>query len=193
LVVERFASMNGIEDEKWMRYAESLRGLSSCKRRQHGAAIVSSCGARTVFGTNHSLDFRECVECIREKENIPSGTCYEKCMSIHAEQDALATAARRGMRTEGGTLYITGCPCVACARMIFQAGIKRVVIGMREPHAIKETLTLFSDYDIEVRHMWYEAHPKGASAFSEACAECSQTGGVCERERCPDWPKEGAE
>ena len=73
--------------------------------------------------------------CWRERNNIPHGEQYEKCVAVHAEQNAIISASRRDML--GSTLYLSGfeagrpiedaTPCLICARLIKNAGIARVV------------------------------------------------------------------
>ena len=66
-------------------------------------------------------------ECLRKKRGIPSGTHAETCYAIHAEQNAIIQAAKLGSSIYGATLYCTHQPCVICAKMIVNSGIKRVV------------------------------------------------------------------
>ena len=70
----------------------------------------------------------ELGECYRIKNNIPSGTCYETCRSIHAEQNAIIQAGQD--RCQGATMYIYGHNfiCILCKRFIVQSGIKDVYL-----------------------------------------------------------------
>jgi dCMP deaminase len=61
--------------------------------------------------------------------NVPSGTRYELCRSIHAEQNALLQAAIHGVSILGGTMYITGYPCIICAKLIANSQLSRIVIA----------------------------------------------------------------
>ena len=70
---------------------------------------------------------------MRRTLNIPSGTKHELCYAIHAEQNAIIQAAKMGVSIEGATLYCTHQPCVICAKMIVNAGIKRVIYGEGYP------------------------------------------------------------
>ena len=72
-------------------------------------------------------------ECLREKKGIASGTHAEICYAIHAEQNAIIQAARLGISIDGATLYCTHQPCVICAKMIVNAGIRRVVYQEGDP------------------------------------------------------------
>lgn len=103
---------------------------STCLRAQHGAIITRDnriiCTGYNGSppGTYHCIDH----SCWRIDNNIPSGTQYEKCRSIHAEQNALMQAAKFGLSVDETTMYITDVPCEICAKMIHTAGIDRVVI-----------------------------------------------------------------
>ena len=74
---------------------------------------------------------KHCVElggCLREKLKIPSGQRHELCRALHAEQNAIIQAATLGQSIEDGTIYITHQPCAICAKMIINAGLKRIVV-----------------------------------------------------------------
>lgn len=108
----------------------SLR--SNCLRAQVGAVIVAP--DRTVKATGYNgtpSKVISCAErnfCYRVANNIPSGTRYETCRSIHAEQNAIIQAGKE--RSEGATMYIYGHDfiCILCKRFIVQAGIKEVFL-----------------------------------------------------------------
>jgi dCMP deaminase len=117
----------------------------TCLRRNFGAIIVNNDEIIST-GFNGSPRGREnCCDrniCIREEQNIPSGTRYEICRSVHAEANCIISAARKDML--GGTLYlacrdvktgeIDGAvePCSMCKRLIINAGINEVVIRVSE-------------------------------------------------------------
>ena len=63
-----------------------------------------------------------------EKLQIPSGQRHELCRALHAEQNAIIQAATLGQSIEDGSIYITHQPCVICAKMIVNAGLKRIVV-----------------------------------------------------------------
>jgi dCMP deaminase len=64
---------------------------------------------------------------LRESRNIPSGQRQELCRGLHAEQNAILQAAAFGVSLKDSELYCTHQPCVTCAKMLINAGIKRVV------------------------------------------------------------------
>ena len=114
-------------DTYWMKIVEDIALRSTCIRRHIGCVIVNN---NVIVSTGYNgppsgLPHCDEVGCIREKLNIPSGTRMEVCDAVHAEQNAII----RGdpLRLKGATLYVNAKPCKMCARMIINAGIKRVV------------------------------------------------------------------
>lgn len=116
-------------DVYFSELARLVASRSTCKRRQVGAILVK--GDRIIAtgyngapqGLAHCLD----VGCLREEMEIPSGHRYELCRGVHAEQNAIINAAIYGVSTLDSTLYCTNQPCILCARMLINAGVKRVV------------------------------------------------------------------
>ena len=94
---------------------------------------------------------RDKGECLRRKLNIPSGTRHELCYAVHAEQNAIAQAAKMGINLEGATLYCTHQPCVICTKIIINAGIKRVVYKHGYPDEF--SLELLKEAQIQLDKM----------------------------------------
>lgn len=122
-------------DEYFMAIAKVIATRSTCLRHSVGAVIVKN---KHIISTGYngvSKGFPHCLEigCIRDEQNIPSGTHTEICRAIHAEQNAIIQAALHGVSTEGGILYCTHQPCIICAKMIVNAGIIRVVYKNKYP------------------------------------------------------------
>ena len=102
---------------------------ATCLRRQVGAVLVMD---KRLLATGYNgapSGLAHCLEvgCLREKNNIPSGERHELCRGIHAEQNAIIQAAFHGVRIQGATLYCTNLPCVICAKMLINAGIKEII------------------------------------------------------------------
>ncbi len=118
-------------DEYFMQMAELAATRSTCLRRHVGAVIVQD---RHVVATGYNGAPRGIIHCgerggcLREKLNVPSGERHELCMGLHAEQNAIIQAALHGVCTKGATLYCTHQPCVICAKMIINAGVRRIVV-----------------------------------------------------------------
>jgi len=118
-------------DSYFMKMAELVSTRSTCLRRQVGAVIVQD---KHIVATGYNgaprgiMHCDERGECLRQKLGVPSGERHELCMALHAEQNAIIQAATSGQTIEGATIYITHQPCIICAKMIINAGIRRIVV-----------------------------------------------------------------
>ncbi|PIU42252.1 MAG: cytidine deaminase [Candidatus Omnitrophica bacterium CG07_land_8_20_14_0_80_42_15] len=117
-------------DEYFIDIAKLVSKRSTCLRRKVGAVIVKN---RRILATGYNgtpSGIRHCEEvgCLREKLKIPSGERHELCRGLHAEQNALLQASLYGISLEGSSLYCTNQPCLICAKMLINAGIREVVI-----------------------------------------------------------------
>ena len=122
-------------DKRFMEMAEVVASWSSCfqENRHVGAVIVKEKRILTTGYNGAPSGIESCAEkgeCLRRKLNIPSGTKHELCYAVHAEQNAIAQAAKLGISVEGATLYCTHQPCVICAKIIINSGIKKVIYKM---------------------------------------------------------------
>lgn len=124
----------------WVEYfldmAKTCSTRSNCIRANVGAVIVGDDKKIKATGYNGTPSKVEsCAErgeCFRIKNNIPSGTRYETCRSIHAEQNAIIQAGQD--RCQGSTMYIWGHDfiCILCKRFIVQSGITEVYLRKDE-------------------------------------------------------------
>ena len=123
-------------DHYFMDMAKLTSQRSTCLRRQVGAVIIQD---KHIIATGYNGAPRHvahCDErggCLREKMNVPSGERHELCMALHAEQNAIIQAATLGQSIEGGTMYITHQPCAICAKMIINAGIRKIIVNEGYP------------------------------------------------------------
>ena len=125
---------------EWNNYfleiAKTVSKRSNCLRAQVGAVIVGTDKKIKATGYNGTPSkVVSCMElgfCYRMKNNIPSGTRYETCRSIHAEQNAIIQAGQD--RCMGSSMYIWGHNfiCILCKRFIVQAGIEKVYLKKDE-------------------------------------------------------------
>ena len=119
-------------DEYFMEMAVLTARRSTCLRRHVGAVIVQEkhIVATGYNGAPRGLDHCGDWEggCLRQQLGIPSGQKHELCRALHAEQNAIIQAATLGQSIEGATIYITHQPCIICAKMIINAGIRRIVV-----------------------------------------------------------------
>ncbi len=130
-------------DEYFMEMAELTAKRSTCSRRNVGAVIVRDNRAVATGYNGAPRGLAHCEEmggCLREKLGVPSGQRHELCRALHAEQNAIISAASMGNAIEGGTIYITHQPCVICAKMIVNAGIKRIVVREGYPDELSQEI-----------------------------------------------------
>ena len=116
-------------DEYFMNITEDVSLRSTC-RRKVGAVITLDNKIKSTGYNGSPKGLSHCMEkggCMRQINNIPSGTRQEFCRAVHAEQNAIIQAAVDGVSIKGGTLYVNTYPCSICARMIINAEIKKVV------------------------------------------------------------------
>ena len=134
--------MNRIsKDNYYLDIAETVIGRATCLRRCYGAIIVKNDEIISTGYNGAPRGRRNCVDlgrCAREAMQVPRGERYELCRSVHAEANAIISAARSEVL--GATLYMacqdpkTGqlipdsTSCSMCRRLIINAGIRRVVI-----------------------------------------------------------------
>jgi len=128
------------KENYYLDIADTVRMRSTCKRRRYGAIIVSSDEIIATGYNGAPRGRRNCLDrgkCMRDELEIPHGERYELCRSVHAEANAIISAARRDMI--GATLYLTGrevetgelladtLPCSMCRRLIINSGIEKTV------------------------------------------------------------------
>jgi len=134
-------------DKRFMEMSRLIATWASCYQtdRKIGCVIVKNKRIMTTGYNGAPAGIRTCVErgeCLRKKLGIPSGTKHEICYATHAEQNAIAQAAKLGISIEGATLYCTHQPCVICAKIIINSGITRVVYEKGYP----------DDFSLEILH-----------------------------------------
>ena len=137
-------------DDYFMEIAQVVSKRSTCLRRSVGAVIVKNkqIVATGYNGTPKNLPHCEETGCLREQLKVPSGKMHELCRGIHAEQNAVVQAAYHGVSVNGGTVYCTHQPCVICAKMIINSGIKRIVY--RHGYPDEFSMQLLSDAGVQV-------------------------------------------
>ncbi|MDD4495618.1 MAG: cytidine/deoxycytidylate deaminase family protein [Eubacteriales bacterium] len=137
-------------DEYFMQIVELVKTRSTCLRRQVGALIVKDKRILSSGYNGAPSGCKHCSEtgCLRDKLNIPSGERHELCRASHAEQNAIAQAAYAGTSIKDGTLYVTAQPCVLCAKLAINAGIKKIIF--RGDYPDKLSLDLLQEAGIRV-------------------------------------------
>lgn len=123
-------------NDYFLEIARTVAKRSNCLRAHVGAVIVGADKKIKATGYNGTpskvVSCMELGECYRIKNNIESGTRYETCRSIHAEQNAIIQAGQD--RCQNGTMYIWGHNfiCILCKRFIVQSGIETIYLKKDE-------------------------------------------------------------
>lgn len=139
-------------DEYFLEIASVVAGRSTCLRRRVGALLVKEKRILTTgyngapTGLTHCLD----VGCLRLEKNIPSGQRHELCRGLHAEQNAIIQAALYGISVEGADLYCTHHPCSLCAKMLVNAGVRRIVLRDEYPDELAQDILNEAGVRVEV-------------------------------------------
>ena len=129
-------------DRRYLRMAKIWSENSYCSRRQVGALIVKD---KMIISDGFN-GTPSGFENICEDENGVT-----KPYVLHAEANAITKIARSGNNSDGATLYVTDSPCIECAKLIIQAGIKRVIYG-RE-YRLTDGIDLLRRANIEVIYL----------------------------------------
>ena len=131
-----------ILDKRYMRMALIWAENSYCQRRQVGALIVKD---KMIISDGYN-GTPAGFENVCEDENGVT-----RPYVLHAEANAITKIARSSNNSEGTTMYVTASPCIECAKLIIQAGIKRVVYA--EKYRLEDGLDLLKRANIEVVYL----------------------------------------
>ena len=129
-------------DERYLRMADIWSENSYCTRRKVGALIVKE---KMIISDGFN-GTPSGFENVCEDENG-----LTKPYVLHAEANAITKIARSGNNSDGATLYVTASPCIECAKLIIQCGIKRVVYG--EHYRLTDGIDLLRRAGIQVDYI----------------------------------------
>jgi len=126
-------------DKYFMEIAHVVKTRSNCSARQVGAIIVKD---RRIIATGYNgtpMGIKNCFEegcerCSKRMSGkIKPGEDIDKCICLHAEQNALLQSAYHGISTKDTTIYTTDTPCNQCAKMIINSGVKKIISENKYP------------------------------------------------------------
>ncbi len=129
-------------DERYLRMARIWAENSYCQRRQVGALVVKN-GMIISDGYNGTPSGFENI--------CEDDSGVTKPYVLHAEANAITKLARSSNNSDGATIYITASPCIECAKLIIQSGIKRVVYG--EKYRLMDGIELLQRAGVEVVYL----------------------------------------
>ncbi len=107
----------------FMRIALQVATRSTCNRKHIGAVIVRD---KTILSTGYNGSIRGLPHCDEGDHLMENGHCVR---TVHAEANAIAQAAKNGIRLEGAEIYITASPCWTCFKLLANAGIIKINFG----------------------------------------------------------------
>ena len=139
-------------DEYFLEIVKVVASRATCDRGRNGAVIVKNRRILTTGYVGSPAGMSHCDEVGHMLHDVidENGKTSKHCVrTIHAEQNAILQAALHGVSTEGSTIYTKFEPCFVCAKMIINAGIKRVVCERRY-HANELTRRIFKEAQIEL-------------------------------------------
>jgi len=126
-------------DTRYLRMARIWAENSYCQRRKVGALVVKE---KMIISDGYNGTPSGFENVCEDDNNVT------KPYVLHAEANAISKVARSNNSSDGATLYVTASPCMECAKLIIQAGIRRVVYG--EEYRIADGLELMRRADIEI-------------------------------------------
>lgn len=144
--------MRPSKDDYYLNIALEVARRGTCLRRNFGAVIVNNDEIVSTGYTGAPRGAKNCIDigsCKRQELKIPSGERYELCRSVHAEANAIISAARDRML--GGKIYLSGIdsenaeklaearPCKMCKRIIINAGVKEIIVRTADSGIKKHT------------------------------------------------------
>ena len=129
-------------DLRYLRMARIWAENSYCQRRKVGALVVKEKMIKSVGYNGTPSGFENVCE---DEMNVT------KPYVLHAEANAITKLARSSNNSDGATLYVTASPCIECAKLIIQAGIKRVIYG--EQYRLTDGIDLLKRANIEVKYL----------------------------------------
>lgn len=109
----------------YCRLTLEVASMSTCLRRAVGCIIVKDKQVVSTGFNGAPSGVPHCEKCPRE--GLPSGEKLELCIGAHAEQNAIAQAAKHGISVNGATAYVNVQPCSHCIKTLINAGIRKVI------------------------------------------------------------------
>ncbi|HXW51541.1 MAG TPA: cytidine/deoxycytidylate deaminase family protein [Candidatus Acidoferrales bacterium] len=133
-------------DEYFQAITRAVASRATCSRKAVGAVLVKN---KLILATGYNgapAGLRHCDH--RDGGDLHNGHCSR---STHAEQNAIVQAARHGISIEGATLYCTNNPCLACTKLLINAGVRRIVYEDTYPDAL--ATELLAEAGVALEHL----------------------------------------
>lgn len=184
------------KNQYYLNIAQQVAQRATCMSAHFGCIIVKDDQIISTGYNGAPRKTKDCYEigfCLRRKLGVKSGTQYEMCRSVHAEQNAIVNAARAGVSLLGSNMYLFGkriwegadellnaYPCFICKKMILNAGVSKIISndedGKLVEYDVEEWTEQWSKNDMIEDTQKYSANYKKEGA-EEAGGCCG--GGCC--------------
>ncbi|MFH1671273.1 MAG: cytidine/deoxycytidylate deaminase family protein [Candidatus Portnoybacteria bacterium] len=145
-------------DDYFLEIANTAAKRATCDRGRSGCVIARNRQLLVTGYVGSPMGFSHCDDIghMIRKVTRENGETSEHCVqTVHAEQNAICQAARRGVSIEGSTLYCRMTPCRTCAMLLINCGIERVVCERRY-HQAEESEEMFKLADIQLEYKFNE-------------------------------------
>ena len=165
-----------------MKLARLIAEKSPCVRRKVGCIVTNADHRIVSCGYNGNISGHpHCTKetCYRYQNNIPSGQMPELCAAIHAEQNAIVSAAIQGVSLENSFIYVTTMPCITCMKMLLSVkpkwmffesdydikNIQWILDNEKHCHIVRVSLDEYDNFDYQYLtkqdlYMNHSAHVK---------------------------------
>lgn len=142
--------------EYFMGITYMVAERSTCTRRKVGAIAVRD---KRILATGYNgapANISHCLDvgCLRAELGVPSGQRHEICRGLHAEQNVIVQAAVHGVSIAGADIYCTTQPCLICAKMLINCGIKTIFFAEGYPDDLSETM--FKEAGVKLERLDYQ-------------------------------------
>ncbi len=141
-------------DQYFMDLAHSVSKRATCDRGRAGCVIVKDKQILVTGYVGSPRGLKHCDEVghLMKKVIHEDGSVSQHCVrTVHAEQNAITQAARRGIALDGGTIYVRMTPCRTCAMLIINCGIERVVCE-KKYHAGRESEEMLKEAGVKLEY-----------------------------------------
>jgi dCMP deaminase len=138
-------------DEYFMNIAELVGSRATCDRGRSGCVVVRDRRMLVTGYVGSPVGMAHCDELGHEMHTVinDDNTESKHCVrTVHAEQNAIAQAARMGIALDQATLYCHMTPCYVCAKILINAGIKRIV-ALKDYHQAEKSKKIFKQSGVE--------------------------------------------
>mgnify|MGYP001067546944 CR=1 FL=1 len=138
----------------YLDIAETILERGTCLRKNYGCIIVKN---DEIISTGYSgapRNRKNCLDlgyCVKKKfyPDLRHGG-YDACRSVHAEQNAILNALKNGYDLSDSTIYVTKSPCMICAKLIINVGIKRVIYANKYPD--EEAFKILKEAEVKTQY-----------------------------------------